>query len=92
MGQTASKLAIPKSVVLRDEDMVCFDRETGCVLRLNESAYAILLHFAEPRHVNDVFESVSQIFNISVPEASAWVESIAGYLIEHNVLKLESTR
>jgi hypothetical protein len=79
-----------ESVVLRDDDRVCFHKETGCVLRLNDSAYAILLHFERPIALEQVARSFEDIFYTSGQTATEWVREFASYLTSINILRAET--
>lgn len=88
---TSFTLRLSETVVLRDEDLVCFEKSSGCILQLNESGYTILIHFEEPRFTDDVVQSVREIFNISTQEARNWVEEFVNYLVSLRILRLEGS-
>lgn len=57
-----SVLLLNPNAVVRDEDRVCFNKENGCILQLNDVGYALILHFESPSSVRQAISSISTIF------------------------------
>ncbi len=88
MLSDASRLVWHERLALRDEDCVVFNKETGCVLTLNESAFTILLHYESGFSVREVTESIQHIFPLCASEARAWVLEFSEYLCSMNMIRL----
>jgi hypothetical protein len=78
-----------KSLAVRDIDRVCFNKQTGCILQLNDSGYALLLHFETPLSVGNAVASMCRIFGFSETDSDNGIIDFIEYLISLNILALE---
>lgn len=78
---------ISEETILRDSDCIAFHRGNGCVSRLNEPGYTILLHFSDGQTIDGAAASVSKIFSIDTETAKNDVAELVTQLVNQGILE-----
>lgn len=78
------------ATVLRDEDRVCFNKENGCVLQLNDIGYVLILHFESPSTIRQAISVMATIFGQSEDSIYDEIVGFIDYLVSLDMLATEA--